>query len=69
MALVQVRRIDTVLVTELSRWGPSTLDLLHTPKELEAGRVSVIAMNGSTFALSTPHGRMMRQISAISNVS
>ena len=30
MALVQARQIDVVLVTELSRWGRSTLDLLHT---------------------------------------
>ena len=30
MALAQARRIDTILVTELSRWGRSTLDLLET---------------------------------------
>jgi putative DNA-invertase from lambdoid prophage Rac len=49
MALAQARRIDAVLVTELSRWGRSTLDLLHTLKELESRRVSVIAMNGLAF--------------------
>ena len=49
MALAQARRIDAVLVTELSRWGRSTLDLLHTLKELEAHRVSVIAINGLAF--------------------
>jgi len=43
MALAQARRIDAVLVTELSRWGRSTLDLLHTLKELEAQRVSIMA--------------------------
>jgi DNA invertase Pin-like site-specific DNA recombinase len=43
MALAQARRIDAVLVTELSRWGRSTLDLLHTLKELEAQRVSMMA--------------------------
>ena len=31
LALAQRREIDAVLVTELSRWGRSTLDLLHTP--------------------------------------
>jgi putative DNA-invertase from lambdoid prophage Rac len=31
MALARRREIDVVLVTELSRWGRSTLDLLHTP--------------------------------------
>jgi putative DNA-invertase from lambdoid prophage Rac len=59
MALAQRREVDAVLVTELSRWGRSTLDLLHTLKELETWRVSVIAMNGLAFDLSTPHGRMM----------
>jgi putative DNA-invertase from lambdoid prophage Rac len=64
MALAQRREIDAVLVTELSRWGRSTLDLLHTLKELEAQRVSVIAMNGLAFDLTTPHGRMMATIIA-----
>jgi putative DNA-invertase from lambdoid prophage Rac len=64
MALAQARRIDAVLVTELSRWGRSALDLLHTLKELEAQRVSVIAMNGLAFDLTTPHGRMMATIIA-----
>jgi len=64
MALAQARRIDIVLVTELSRWGRSTLDLLHTLKALEAQRVSVIAMTGLAFDLTTPHGRMMATIIA-----
>jgi hypothetical protein len=64
MALAQRREIDVVLVTELSRWGRSTLDLLHTMKELESWRVSVIAMNGFAFDLSTPHGRIMATIIA-----
>lgn len=59
MALAQARRIDTVLVTELSRWGRSTVDLLNTLRELEGWKVSVIAMNGLTFDLGSPHGRMM----------
>jgi putative DNA-invertase from lambdoid prophage Rac len=64
IALTQRREVDAVLVTELSRWGRSTLDLLHTLKELETRRVSVIAMNGLTFDLSTPYGRMMATIIA-----
>jgi DNA invertase Pin-like site-specific DNA recombinase len=59
MALAQACEIDAILVTELSRWGRSTLDLLNTLRELESRRVSVIALNGMTFDLSTPHGRMM----------
>jgi len=59
MALAQRREIDAVLVTELSRWGRSTIDLLNTLRELEAKRVSVITMNGLAFDLATPHGRML----------
>lgn len=59
MKLAQAREIDSVLVTELSRWGRSTIDLLGTLRELESWKVSVIAMSGMTFDLSTPHGRMM----------
>lgn len=64
MALAQARHIDAVLVTELSRWGRSTTDLLVTLKELEARRVSVIALNGMAFDLATPHGRMIATVLA-----
>ena len=59
MALAQAREIDTILVSELSRWGRSTIDLLNTLRELESRRVSVITLSGMTFDLSTPNGRMM----------
>jgi DNA invertase Pin-like site-specific DNA recombinase len=64
MALAQARHIDAVLVTELSRWGRSTTDLLGTLKELEARRVSLVALNGMAFDLTTPHGRMMATLLA-----
>jgi putative DNA-invertase from lambdoid prophage Rac len=64
MALALARQIDAVLVTELSRWGRSTTDLLATLQELEARRVSVIALNGMAFDLSTPHGRMIATVLA-----
>jgi DNA invertase Pin-like site-specific DNA recombinase len=64
MALAQARRIDTILVTELSRWGRSTLDLLETLRELEVRRVSVIALNGMTFDLTSATGRMMATLLA-----
>jgi putative DNA-invertase from lambdoid prophage Rac len=64
MALAQARSIDAVLVTELSRWGRSTLDLLGTLRDLESKRVSVIAMNGLAFELGSPYGRMMATILA-----
>lgn len=59
MELAQARRIDAVLVTELSRWGRSTQDLLDTLNQLAGWHVSVVAMNGMTFEMDTPHGRMM----------
>lgn len=64
LAMAQRREIDTVLVTELSRWGRSTTDLLASLKELEARRVSVIALNGMAFDPSTPHGRMIATVLA-----
>ena len=62
MALAQARKIDAILVTELSRWGRSTIDLLNTLRELESWKVSIIAMNGMTFDLSSPHGRMLATV-------
>ena len=64
LALAQRREIDAVLVTELSRWGRSTTDLLATLEELGARRVSLIALNGMAFDLSTPHGRMIATVLA-----
>jgi putative DNA-invertase from lambdoid prophage Rac len=64
LALAQRHEIDAVLVTELSRWGRSTTDLLATLKELEARRVSLVALNGMAFDLSTPHERMMTTVLA-----
>lgn len=58
-ALAQSRKIDVILVSELSRWGRSTVDLLNTLGQLESWGVSLIALSGMTFDLSTPHGRMM----------
>lgn len=59
IALAQARKIDAILVTELSRWGRSTVDLLTTLKQLDGWNVSLVAMSGMTFDLTTPHGRMM----------
>lgn len=64
MALAQARKIDVILVTELSRWGRSTIDLLDTLRALESYGVSLIAMSGMTFDLTTPHGRMMATLLA-----
>lgn len=62
--LAQARQIDAVLVTELSRWGRSTQDLLDTLNRLAGWKVSVVAMSGMAFELETPHGRMMATLLA-----
>jgi len=55
MALAQARQIDVVLVAELSRWGRSTLDLLHTLKELEARRLPPrVCATENSFARAIP---------------
>lgn len=59
MAMAQAREINAILVSELSRWGRSTVDLLDTLGRLDSWNVSLIAMNGMTFDLSSSHGRMM----------
>lgn len=53
MALVQDRRIDAILVTELTRWGRSTTDLVQTLQNLQTWNVSLIAQTGLQFDLST----------------
>ena len=57
--LAQARKIDAVLVTELSRWGRSTQDLMDTLNRFSGWKVSIVALNGMTFELDTPHGCMM----------
>tara|TARA_R110002049_G_scaffold232701_3_gene405284 strand:- start:314 stop:994 length:681 start_codon:yes stop_codon:yes gene_type:complete len=57
--LAQARHIDAILVSELSRWGRSTQDLLDTLNRLAGWKASVVAMSGMTFEVETPHGRMM----------
>jgi len=64
MALAQARNIDAILVTELSRWGRSTIDLVETLQALQAWDVSVLAVSGLQFDLSTPHGKMIASVMA-----
>jgi putative DNA-invertase from lambdoid prophage Rac len=64
MALAQTRKIDAILVTELSRWGRSTQDLVQTLDDLHGWKVSVLAQTGLSFDLSTASGKLMRTIMA-----
>ncbi len=62
MALAQSRKIDAVLVTEMTRWGRSTQDLMDTLGQLASWDVSLIAQTGLTFDLSTPQGKLITNL-------
>jgi DNA invertase Pin-like site-specific DNA recombinase len=59
MQLARQRKIDAVLVHELSRWGRNTEDLLETLQRMADWKVSVIAQSGMDFDLTTPQGKLM----------
>lgn len=59
LKMAQARLIDVVLVTELSRWGRSTQDLISTLQDLHSRSVSLVAQSGMQMDLSTPAGKLM----------
>lgn len=65
MALAQRREIDVILVSELTRWGRSTSDLLDTLTDLHSFKVSVIALNGFQFDLNSAQGRLLAGVMAL----
>ncbi|NRO98795.1 recombinase family protein [Paraburkholderia sp. NMBU_R16] len=64
LALAQSGEIDVILVTELTRWGRSTLDLFHTLNDLQSWGVSLIAQTGLQFDLGTPQGKLIATMMA-----
>ena len=64
LSLAQAREVDVILVTELTRWGRSTLDLFHTLNDLQSWGVSLIAQTGLQFDLSTPQGKLIASLMA-----
>ena len=64
LALAQARQIDVILVTELTRWGRSMLDLFHTLQDLQAWGVSVVAQTGLQFDLRSAQGKLMASMMA-----
>ncbi len=64
MELAQARKINAILVTEMTRWGRSTIDLIQTLQELHAWGVSLIAQTGIQFDLATPQGRLIAGLMA-----
>jgi putative DNA-invertase from lambdoid prophage Rac len=64
LALAQARKVDVILVTELTRWGRSMLDLFHTLQDLQAWEVSLIAQTGVQFDLRTAQGKLIASLMA-----
>lgn len=59
MQLAKQRKINVILVHELSRWGRSTQDLLSTLADLAVWEVSILTMNGMSFDMTTAVGKLM----------
>ncbi len=64
LALAQARTVDIILVTELTRWGRSMLDLFHTLQDLQAWGVSLVAQTGLQFDLRSAQGKLIASLMA-----
>src|SRR5260370_34391395 len=64
LALAQARKVDVILVTELTRWGRSMLDLFHTLQDLQAWDVSLVAQTGLQFDLRSAQGKIIASLMA-----
>ena len=64
LALAQARKIDVILVTELTRWGRSMIDLFHTLQDLQSWDVSLVAQTGVQFDLRTAQGKLIASLMA-----
>jgi putative DNA-invertase from lambdoid prophage Rac len=62
--LAKSRRVDIILVSELTRWGRSTIDLIDSLNQLQRWGVGLVAQNGFQFDMATPHGKMIASIMA-----
>jgi putative DNA-invertase from lambdoid prophage Rac len=64
MTLAQARKIDAILVSELTRWGRSTMELVRTLQDLQAWKVSLFAQSGLQFDLSTAQSKLIASVTA-----
>lgn len=64
LQLARERRIEGILVSELTRWGRSTPDLLATLQDLQVWGVSLIAQSGLQFDLATAQGKLIATLLA-----
>jgi putative DNA-invertase from lambdoid prophage Rac len=65
MAMAQARQIDVILVSELTRWGRSMLDLVRTLQDLQPWDVSLVAQSGLQFDLFTSQGKLIASVMAL----
>ena len=59
MDLVQARKVDVVLCSELTRWGRSKKDLVLSVERLCTRDVSLVCLQGFDFDLTTAHGKFL----------
>jgi len=64
LALAQARKIDVILVTELTRWGRSMLDLFHTLQDPQVWDVSFVAQTGLQLDLRGAQGKIIASLMA-----
>lgn len=64
LELARHRKIDVVLVSELSRWGRSTLDLRATIERLAECSAALRALNGPDLDISTAQGKLILNLLA-----
>lgn len=57
--LARERKIEAILVTEMSRWGRSLPDLITTLDNLATWGCSLVAQTGFDFDMGTAQGRLM----------
>ena len=62
MALARDRRVDAVLVTELTRWGRSTIDLIRCLQDFYVWNVKLIAQTGIQFDVATAQGKLLATV-------
>jgi putative DNA-invertase from lambdoid prophage Rac len=62
--LARQKEIDAILVTELTRWGRSTQDLVASFNDLQAWGVSLIALNGLQLDMRTAQGKLIATLMA-----
>lgn len=62
--LARQRRIEVILVNELTRWGRSTGDLVTTFNYLQVWGVSLIAQTGLQLDMSTAQGKLIATLMA-----